>query len=892
MARLFLFDGTGLAYRAYYALDQSLSTSSGLPTNATYGVLRMLIKFLKEYIKQGDCAAFVMDKKTHTYRHELLKEYKAQRPQAPDAMIEQLPYIKMGVEALGVKVLEYEGCEADDVIATLAKKGESAFEEIFIVTGDKDMLQLVNEKIKVWRPTKGISDLELYDPLKVKEKFQVDPSQIVDMLSLMGDAVDNVPGVKGIGMKTAIELVQKYGDLENIYRNINKDSRIGRLLIESQADAFKSKQLVTLMKDLDLGIEWEQLKYTGYRENELTEFLKQMEFSSIMKELGLYSQQNVQNSYIAVKDEKNFIDLLNKMKKSQYIVIDLETDSLSPLDANIVGFSISLPDKSSYYVPLAHRNGPNVDMKLVLSNLKQILEQPGTKIIGQNVKYDYSVLKMHGIDPVKPAFDTMIAAYLLNPDEKRFSLDELAMKFLNYKMISFDELVKNSSPLFSALTFADVSVEDATKYSAEDADITRRLYDILNVRLHETDLLNVLEKIEMPLIPVLVDMELTGVYMNIGYLKDLSTKYASKMNDLSKQIFEYAKEAFNLNSPKQVAYILFEKLKIQGSKKTSTGDLSTRADVLEELADEHPIVQLILEYRKFQKLKSTYLDVLPRLVHPKTGRIHTSFHQTGTATGRLSSSDPNLQNLPTRQEEGKEIRRAIVPQRNGWKIVSADYSQIELRVLAHLSGDQKLIEAFQKQEDIHTFTASKIFQVDNNQVTPQMRAVGKMVNFSVIYGVSPYGLSQRTGLSYEQAQRFINEYFSLYPSVREYFARVVAYAKTYGHVRTMFGRKREIPQLRSKDAVVRQEGERIAVNTPIQGTAADIMKLAMIDLHNKIKQNKMNSKIILQVHDELVLEVPNEEVEQILQIIKQSMEGVVKLSVPLKVDINVSESWE
>lgn len=892
MARLFLFDGTGLAYRAYYAVDQSLSTSSGLPTNATYGVLRMLIKFLKEYIKQGDCAAFAMDKKTHTYRHELLKEYKAQRPQAPDAMIEQLPYIKRGVEALGVKVLEYEGCEADDVIATLAKKGESAFEEIFIVTGDKDMLQLVNEKIKVWRPTKGISDLELYDPLKVKEKFQVDPSQIVDMLSLMGDTVDNVPGVKGIGMKTAIELIQKYGDLENIYRNIDKDSRIGRLLIESQADAFKSKQLVTLMKDLDLGIEWEQLKYTGYRENELIEFLKQMEFSSIMKELGLYSQQNVQNSYIAVKDEKSLMDLLNKMKKSQYIVIDLETDSLSPLDANIVGFSISLPDKSSYYVPLAHRNGPNVDMKLVLNNLKQILEQPGTKIVGQNVKYDYSVLKMHGIDPVKPAFDTMIAAYLLNPDEKRFSLDELAMKFLNYKMISFDELVKNSSPLFSALTFADVSVEDATKYSAEDADITRRLYDVLNVRLHETDLLNVLEKIEMPLIPVLVDMELTGVYMDVNYLKDLSTKYASKMNDLSKQIFEYAKEAFNLNSPKQVAYILFEKLKIQGSKKTSTGDLSTRADVLEELADEHPIVQLILEYRKFQKLKSTYLDVLPRLVHPKTGRIHTSFHQTGTATGRLSSSDPNLQNLPTRQEEGKEIRKAIVPQKDGWKILSADYSQIELRVLAHLSGDQRLIEAFQKEEDIHAFTASKIFQVDNNQVTPQMRAVGKMVNFSVIYGVSPYGLSQRTGLSYEQAQRFINEYFSLYPSVREYFARVVAYAKTYGHVRTMFGRKREIPQLRSKDAVVRQEGERIAVNTPIQGTAADIMKLAMIDLHNKIKQNKMNSKIILQVHDELVLEVPKEEIEQMLQIIKQSMEGVVKLSVPLKVDINISENWE
>ena len=890
MARLFLFDGTGLAYRAYYAVDQSLSTSSGLPTNATYGVLRMLIKFLKEYIEIGDCVAFAMDKKTRTYRHELLEEYKAQRPQTPDAMIQQLPYIKKGVEALGIKVLEYEGCEADDVIATLAKKGEDFFKEIYIVTGDKDILQLVNEKIKVWRPLKGISDLELYDSSKVKEKFQVDPSQIIDMLSLMGDAVDNIPGVKGIGMKTAIELIQKYGNLENIYQNIDKNSRIGKLLLEGQADAFKSKKLVTLMKDLDLGIEWEQLKYTGYRENELIEFLKQMEFSSVMKELGLYTQQDIQSTYIAVKDEKIFMDLINKMKKSQYVVIDLETDSLSPLDARIVGFSISLPDKSSYYVPIAHKNGPNIKMSLVLDNLKQILEQPGTKIIGQNLKYDYSVLKMRGINIVKPAFDTMIAAYLLNPDEKRFGLDELAMKFLNYKMISFDELVKNNSPLFSSLNFSDVSIEDATRYSAEDADVTRRLYEILNVKLHEADLLNVLEKIEMPLIPVLVDMELTGVYMNIDYLKDLSTKYATKMNELSQQIFEYAKESFNLNSPKQVAYILFEKLKIQGSKKTSTGDLSTRADVLEELADEHPIVQLILEYRKFQKLKSTYLDVLPRLVHPKTGRIHTSFHQTGTATGRLSSSDPNLQNLPTRQEEGKEIRRAIVPQKSGWKIISADYSQIELRVLAHLSGDQRLIEAFQKEEDIHTFTASKIFQVREDQVTPQMRAVGKMVNFSVIYGVSPYGLSQRTGLAYEQAQRFINEYFSLYPSVREYFAKVVAYAKTYGHVKTMFGRKREVPQLRSKDASIRQEGERIAVNTPIQGTAADIMKLAMIDLHSKMKQ--MNSKMILQVHDELVFEVPDNEVEQMLQIVRQSMEGVVKLSVPLKVDIVVSENWE
>jgi DNA polymerase-1 len=486
----------------------------------------------------------------------------------------------------------------------------------------------------------------------------------------------------------------------------------------------------------------------------------------------------------------------------------------------------------------------------------------------------------------------MIAAYLLNPDEKKFGLDELALKFLNYKMMSFDELVKSSFPLFSAVTFADVDVQDATRYSAEDADVTRRLYELLNVKLHEQGLTDVLEKIEMPLIVVLAEMELTGVYMDVSYLKDLSLKYSVKMDELSKQIFDLAKEVFNLNSPKQTAYVLFEKLKIKPKGKTPGGELSTRADVLEDLVEEHPIVPLILAYRKYQKLKSTYLDVLPKLVHPKTGRIHTSFHQTGTATGRLSSSDPNLQNLPSKQEEGREIRKAVVPQRSGWKILSADYSQIELRVLAHMSKDENLIEAFVKDKDVHTFTAARIFGIKEEDVGPQERSIGKMVNFSIIYGVSPYGLSQRTGLSYRQAEAFIKEYFELYPQVREYLTKTVAFAKTYGHVRTLFGRKREVPQLRSSDPSVRQEGERIAVNTPIQGTAADIMKLAMIAVHKFLKENGLRTKMILQVHDELVFEVADEETELVVSEIKKIMETVVKLSVPLKVDVKLSDYWE
>ncbi|AEH50373.1 DNA polymerase I [Pseudothermotoga thermarum] len=893
MAKLFLFDGTGLTYRAYYALDQSLSTSTGIPTNATYGVMRMMIKFLKENVKIGDCVAFVMDKKTKTYRHEILATYKAQRKPAPDAMIQQIPYIQRAVEALGVKVLAYEGCEADDVIATLAKKGRDIFDEVIIVSGDKDVLQLVDDKIKVFRPTKGISELELFDAKKVKERFGVEPSQIVDLLALIGDSVDNVPGVKGIGEKTAVELVTKYGSIENIKQKIDPNSKVGKLILSNWEDAEKSKKLVTLMTDLDLKVNWEELIYQGFKKEELAEFLKEMEFASIMKELGIYkTQEEEEGSYQSVTSEEKFLELVEKIKKSQYFVIDLETDSLSPLDAKIVGFSVSLPSKVSYYVPIAHKQGPNIRKELAFEKLKEILEDKSAKVVGQNLKYDYSVLRMHGINPVTPHFDVMIAAYLLNPDEKRFSLDELALKFLNYKMISFEEIVKSSSPLFGPTTFADVSVEDATRYSAEDADVTRKLYELFIVKLHEQDLTDVMEKIEVPLIPVLVEMELNGVYIDVDYLRSLSSKYATKMNQLADEIFRLAGEVFNINSPKQIGYILFEKLKIKPKKRTPTGEFSTRADVLEDLIDEHPIVPLILEYRKYQKLKSTYLDVLPQLVHPKTKRVHTSFHQTGTATGRLSSSDPNLQNLPTRHEEGKEIRKAIVPQEKGWWILSADYSQIELRVLAHLSSDERLVQAFLNDEDIHALTASKIFKVDLKEVTPQMRSIGKLVNFSVIYGVSPYGLAQRTGLSYEEAQRFIKEYFELYPQVRSYIEKTINFAREKGYVRTLFGRKREVPQLRSKDNYVRQEGERIAINTPVQGTAADIMKLAMIDVYKKIKENNLKAKMILQVHDELVFEVPEDELEKVKEIVKTSMENVVKLLVPLKVEIEVGQSWE
>ncbi|ACM23015.1 MULTISPECIES: DNA polymerase I [Thermotoga] len=892
MARLFLFDGTALAYRAYYALDRSLSTSTGIPTNAVYGVARMLVKFIKEHIiPEKDYAAVAFDKKAATFRHKLLEAYKAQRPKTPDLLVQQLPYIKRLIEALGFKVLELEGYEADDIIATLAVKGCTFFDEIFIITGDKDMLQLVNEKIKVWRIVKGISDLELYDSKKVKERYGVEPHQIPDLLALTGDEIDNIPGVTGIGEKTAVQLLGKYRNLEDILEHARElPQRVRKALLRDREVAILSKKLATLVTNAPVEVDWEEMKYRGYDKRKLLPILKELEFASIMKELQLYEEAEP-TGYEIVKDHKTFEDLIEKLKEVPSFALDLETSSLDPFNCEIVGISVSFKPKTAYYIPLHHRNAQNLDETLVLSKLKEILEDPSSKIVGQNLKYDYKVLMVKGISPVYPHFDTMIAAYLLEPNEKKFNLEDLSLKFLGYKMTSYQELMSFSSPLFG-FSFADVPVDKAANYSCEDADITYRLYKILSMKLHEAELENVFYRIEMPLVNVLARMELNGVYVDTEFLKKLSEEYGKKLEELAEKIYQIAGEPFNINSPKQVSKILFEKLGIKPrGKTTKTGEYSTRIEVLEEIANEHEIVPLILEYRKIQKLKSTYIDTLPKLVNPKTGRIHASFHQTGTATGRLSSSDPNLQNLPTKSEEGKEIRKAIVPQDPDWWIVSADYSQIELRILAHLSGDENLVKAFEEGIDVHTLTASRIYNVKPEEVNEEMRRVGKMVNFSIIYGVTPYGLSVRLGIPVKEAEKMIISYFTLYPKVRSYIQQVVAEAKEKGYVRTLFGRKRDIPQLMARDKNTQSEGERIAINTPIQGTAADIIKLAMIDIDEELRKRNMKSRMIIQVHDELVFEVPDEEKEELVDLVKNKMTNVVKLSVPLEVDISIGKSW-
>ncbi|ABR31749.1 DNA polymerase [Thermosipho melanesiensis] len=890
MRELFLFDGTGLVYRAFYAIDQFLKTSTGMHTNALYGIAKMLIKFLKEHVNmEKDACAFILDSKGGSKkRKEILKDYKSNRPETPDLILEQLPYIEEFVDAFGVKVLKLLGYEADDIIATIAKRFCNAFEKVNIITGDKDLLQLVDEKVYVWRIERGITELVLYDRKKVFEKYGVFPEQFGDYLSLVGDQIDNIPGVKGIGKKTAVSLLKKYGTIDEVLKNKKLLTEKLQKLLENATESLeKSRQLVQLIYDVPLDVNIEDLIYKGYDSKKLLVVLKKYEFSSIIKELGL--KEEFEKKYTIVNSEKELSKLRKRIDEVKTFSIDTETTSLDPFSAKLVGVSISTNEGEAYYIPISHVSENNLTKEIVLKFLKEILECERYNIVGQNLKFDYKVFMVNGIEPQIPHFDTMVAAYLINPEERRYNLEELALKYLGYKMISFEELVDNNMPLFGN-DFSFISIEKAAEYSCEDVDITFRLYSYLSKYIGEMK--ELFYNIEMPLINVLAQMELNGVYFDVDYLKELSKRYEEEMKKLEEKIFEISGEQFNINSSKQVAEILFEKLKLPIVKKTATGRNSTNAEVLEELAKDYEIARLILEYRKFQKLKSTYVDSIPSSVNITTNRVHSSFHQTGTSTGRLSSSAPNLQNLPTRSEEGKEIRHAVKPQFENWYIVGADYSQIELRVLAHMSEDEKLLDAFENDYDIHTITASKIFNVSELMVTEDMRRIGKMINFAIIYGISPYGLSRRIGLNVNETKKIIDNYFKYYQGVFEFIKKTIDFAKKNGFVKTLFGRKRFIPQLKLKNKNLIQEGERIAINTPVQGTAADIIKIAMVKVHNELKRNSLKTKLILQVHDELVFEVPFDELQIVKEIIKDKMENAVKLKVPLKVDLYEGREWE
>ncbi len=892
--RLFLFDGTAIFYRAYYAIDVSLTNSAGEPTNAVFGTSRMFAKFIKETITENDSSVFAFDRKEKTHRHKMFEDYKATRPEMPDALVSQIKYIPDLVNGFGIKFLWKAGLEADDIIATLAKQFYDDFDEIVIVTGDKDILQLVDNKISVMRFVTGLTDLEKYDDKKVVQKYGIPPTKIHEFLSMMGDSSDNIPGIRGIGKKTAERLLKKYNTVENIYKNIRQlSSSLRKKLIDGKDAYKKSYELVKLVKDAELDVDLDEIEYKGINKPKLRELFLKLEFSSLIKEFDLFSSgkdsennENNQNIISSKESEKRFFEVL---EKASLISFDIETDSLDPTVAKIAGISFSLEEGKGYYVPLNHNTDKwQPDEKEFLDKLEKAFSKSGVKLVGQNLKYDYEVLYAHNINLDKPYFDTMIAAYLLNPDQKRFNLDDLSLKYLGYKMVSFKDLMAKKQV---GNDFSKVSVDEAAKYSIEDSEITLRLYKKLSKKIYENELDKVFHEIEMPLIPVLTELEMSGVYMDVERLNSLSKKYEKLLKEIRKDLFELAGENFNPNSPNQVGRILFDKLGLTPPKRTSSGNYSTSAGVLESLVSKHPIAQKLLDYRKYQKLKSTYIDTLPELVNPKTGRIHAAYNQTGTGTGRLSSSNPNMQNLPIKDTEGKEIRECVVPQKKGWKIISADYSQIELRILAHFSKDDELIRAFRENRDVHSLTASRLYGTMPDSVTNEMRKVGKMVNFAIIYGISPYGLASRLGVSTKEAGNMISNYFSAYPKVRKFIHNTINNAKKDGYVKSYFGRRRDIPHFRTSNKTRIQEGERIAINAPIQGTAADIMKLAMIKVQSMKNEKKLESIPTLQVHDELVYEVPEEEVEAMSKILKQGMQEAANLDIPLEVDIKVDNYW-
>mgnify|MGYP001098188453 CR=1 FL=1 len=894
MAKVFLFDGTGLLYRAYFAIDQSLSTTTGVPTGALFGVARMLIKFIKEHIKiSEDYCAFIIDVKGgSTYRKELYEKYKAHRPETPEPLVRQLDYVEDLVNGFGIKLLKLHGYEADDIIATLVRnfneeKDKLGISEINIVTSDKDLLQLVSDNVFVWRIEKGVTDIKKYTKKDVYERYGVYPHQIADFLALVGDVSDNIPGVPGIGEKTAAKILQDFGNVENALKQQDKLSEKLKEKLTSYIEDYElSRKLVELYLNVDIKINLNDLRYSGYNEEKLLDILKRLEFSSIIKELQLSASLLKAANYKTILSDMELRELYERIERANKVAVDFETTSLEPFSGKIVGISIAVEEGQAYYIPVAHVGAKNIEWGKVKQLLEKIISSKNFG--GHNIKFDIKFMRTAGIEVGYPAFDTMIEAYLLNPNEKRFNLDDLSLKFLGHKMISYEELVQNSLPLFAG-DFSYLPVEKATKYSCEDADMSLRIHNKLHTLIYSNEMMELYENIELPVVSVLAEMELNGVFFDLKYLSNLSSEMEKKLSVLSQKIFDIAGEQFNLNSPKQVGYILFEKLKLPSIKSTNTGAYSTDVEVLENLANEFEIAKLLLEYRKIQKLKSTYVDAIPTMVNRNTGRIHASFNQTGTATGRLSSSDPNLQNLPGRTDEGKEIRMAVRPQKENWWILGADYSQIELRILAHMSEDIELLRAFNENTDIHLETAKKIFNVSDEFVTESMRRIGKMINFAIVYGVSPYGLAKRIGMDVKETRKIIDAYFNTYKGVQEYLAATKEFAKKHGYVKTLFGRKREIPQINSKDQNIRAEGERVAINTPIQGTAADIMKIAMIKIYERMKKESLKSMMILQVHDELVFEVPEDEIEIMKEIVKSEMENAVKLRVPLIVDLYVEK---
>ncbi|MEP4145792.1 MAG: DNA polymerase I [Halioglobus sp.] len=892
-----LVDGSSYVYRAFHALPP-LTNSKGQATGAVKGVINMLRRLLKDYPESPVVAVF--DAKGKTFRDDMYPEYKANRPPMPDELREQIAPIHGIVRAMGLPFLCVEGVEADDVIGTLARQASEQGKNVVISTGDKDMAQLVDEHTTL---VNTMTDTVM-DEAGVEEKFGIPPNLIIDFLALMGDKVDNIPGVSGVGEKTALGLLQGIGSLDDIYASLDKVAGLSfrgaktmAPKLEAEKDnAYMSYQLATIKTDVALDQRPDELVNGEPDREALVDWYTQMEFRSWLEDLLGEGEapvmEQLETSYEIITEQQELNRWLQQLEEAELFAFDTETTSLDYMEAQVVGVSFAIEAGKAAYVPLAHDylGAPQqLDRDAVLAQMKPLLENPAQAKVGQNLKYDASVLANHGIALRGIDYDTMLESYVLDSTATRHDMDSLALKYLGQNTIHFEDIAGKGA---KQLSFNQIKVEEAGPYAAEDADITLRLHQTLWPKLEEqASLVPVFTDIELPLVPVLSKIERQGALLSCEMLHQQSTELGLRLEELKSDAYELAGQEFNLGSPKQLGEILFEKLELPVIKKTPKGAPSTAEDVLVELALDYPLPKLLLEYRSLSKLKSTYTDKLPGMVNPQTGRVHTSYHQAVAATGRLSSSDPNLQNIPIRTEEGRRIRQAfIAPQ--GFRIVAADYSQIELRIMAHLSDDPSLLKAFKEGQDVHRATAAEVFEVSLDEVSGDQRRKAKAINFGLIYGMSAFGLAKQLHLGRHEAQEYIDRYFERYPGVAEYMDRTRAIAKEQGYVETLFGRRLYLPEINARNKMRVQAAERTAINAPMQGSAADIIKRAMLSVDDWLEQGDANARMIMQVHDELVLEVAHDEVEAVSEQVCSLMSGAAELAVPLLVEAGVGDNWD
>lgn len=882
---IFLIDGNALLYRSFYAI-KNLSNSKGFPTNAIYGFITALRKMVDQY--NPDYLGIVFDTKGPTFRHLKFKEYKAHRKPMPDDLVIQIPMLKKLLKALNIPILERQKYEADDLLGSLSCIIPEHNIHTIIVSSDKDLFQLVNKNTSVYNPSKE----RILNEDGVREIFGVSPSRIVDVLALWGDASDNIPGVPGIGEKTSKALINQFGSLDELLDNLDRIEKVGlQEKIKENLDQLQlSRELATIEKDLDIPFNPNDFSLTEPNYKELIPLLQEMEFTSFLSEYLTKSDMK-DRDYSIIWEEAQLKELVDKIQKAKCVSLDTETDSPFPTRANLVGISFAVEINKAYYLPLGH-DYPDVPSQMsktrAFALLSEIFSNPDIKKIGQNIKYDSIVLKRAGLPIEGIDLDTMVLSYLLEPNWGKHNLNRLALSYLHVKTVPFQEIAGKGK---DAKTLNAVDIQRVAPYASQDADLALRLSESLWPKVQNQKMESLYREIELPLIAVLCDMEMWGIKLDSPALQKLSEELSEDLARLKTKIFSVSGEEFNLNSPQQLASILFEKLKLPASRKTKIKKgYSTSSSILQELSHNYPIAKDALEYRKLSKLKSTYADALPQLINPETGRIHTSYNQTVAATGRLSSSDPNLQNIPVRGELGPRFRQAFIPA-PGHLFLSVDYSQIELRVLAHLSKDQALIDTFLKDQDVHQETANRVFGQEASLFKDEQRRRAKIINFSMIYGAGAFSMARELGTTTAEAQKFIDMYFEKYPGVRDFLEKSVEEAKAKGYSETLFGRRRQVPELLQGDHMTQQAGRRIALNTPIQGTAADLIKKAMIDVWNEIKLKTLKSKMILQVHDELVFEVPDDEQNVMDSLVKKKMEEVFPLEVPLKVHLGWGVNW-